>query len=83
VPFITSSDILRDLLLRIGKVIRGVKAKTGKNGDLPSKIGRNQHPGMNRLNLPVLKILQIVPTDQNHRAKENTSPVDRCMRRDN
>jgi hypothetical protein len=44
-------------------VIRGVKAKTRKNGDLPSKIGRNQHPGMNRLNLPVLKILQIVPKE--------------------
>jgi hypothetical protein len=63
-------------------VIRGVKAKTGENGDIPPKIGRNPHPGMNRLNLPVLKIRQSCQKKppgkrkQNHRAKEHTSPVD-------
>jgi hypothetical protein len=48
-----------------GKVIRGVKAKTGENGDLPPKNGRNRRSGTNRPNLSVFKILQTVPIDQN------------------
>jgi len=41
----------------VEKVIRGVKAKKWKNGDLLPKIGRNRRSGTNRPNLSVFKIL--------------------------
>jgi hypothetical protein len=50
----------------IGKLIRGVKAKTGENGDLPLKIGRNRRSGTNRPTLSVFKILQTGQIDQNN-----------------
>jgi hypothetical protein len=49
----------------IGKVIQGVKAKTGENGDLPPKIGRNRRSVTNSPTMSVFKILQTVPIDQN------------------
>jgi hypothetical protein len=64
----------------IGKMIRGVKAKTGKmndrkndprrqgenrkNGGLLTKIGLNPRSGTNRPNLSVFNILQTGQIDQ-------------------
>jgi hypothetical protein len=45
----------------IGKVIRGVKAKKGKNGDIPPKIGRNRRSVTNSPTMSVFKILQTLP----------------------
>ena len=42
----------------IGKVIRGVKAKKWKNGDLRSKIGKKRRCGANRYTLSVFRIFK-------------------------